>query len=412
MSLKFQNCAFLAYSYSILIVILWVDSRYYMYYNGYMFKRYIEDQILLSLRKNQVVILYGARQVGKTTLSKKIMTSYNKPLYLNADDINDRLKLQNKGASELINLFGDADLVVIDEAQRIENIGLTAKLIHDTYPNIKLLLTGSSSLDLASKIKEPLTGRSIEYTLYPLSLSEISDNNKGRSEAIKRALIFGSYPGLWDISQEETKAKLRSIATNYIYRDAFALQTIFDDSVMFNLLQLLAFQLGNEVSYNELATTLQISRDTAMRYVDLLEKARIIYRLRQFRRNERSLIGKLRKIYFYDLGIRNGLIDNFNDINLRTDKGALWENFCINERQKAQQQSKTYTRQFYWRNRSKQEIDLIEESSSKISAYEFKFSSNKNVKIPKTFSQLYPDVKLTVINSDNFIENLIKTYGI
>jgi predicted AAA+ superfamily ATPase len=377
-----------------------------------MYKRYLEAQILEGLREGLVVIVYGARQVGKTTLSREIMANYSKPLYLNADEIGDRLKLQNKGSSELKDFFGDSDLIVIDEAQRVENIGLTAKLIHDTYPDIKLLLTGSSSLDLAAKIKEPLTGRSVEYTLYPLSLSEISDNNKGKNEAMNKAFVFGSYPGLWGISQEKAKQRLRLLATNYIYRDAFALQTVFDDTLMFNLLQLLAFQLGNEVSYNELANTLQISRDTAMRYVDLLEKARIVYRLRQFRRNERSVIGKLRKIYFYDLGIRNGLIDNFNALQLRTDKGALWENFCINERQKAQQQARVYTRQFYWRNRSKQEIDLIEESAGELKAYEFKISPKKTVSIPKSFTELYPGVKLIVLNPDNFIGNLEKEYRI
>ena len=216
-----------------------------------MYKRYLEPQIQVSLKEGLVVIVYGARQVGKTTLSRKVMAKYNNPLYLNADEIGDRLKLQNKGSSELKDFFGDSDLIVIDEAQRVENIGLTAKLIHDTYPDIKLLLTGSSSLDLAAKIKEPLTGRSVEFTLYPLSLSEISDNNKGKTEAMNKALIYGSYPGLWDISQEQTKERLRLLATNYIYRDAFALQTVFDDTVMFNLLQLLAFQLGSEVSYNE-----------------------------------------------------------------------------------------------------------------------------------------------------------------
>ena len=179
---------------------------------------------------------------------------------------------------------------------------------------------------------------------------------------------------------------------------------------MFNLLQLLAYQIGKEVSYNELATTLQISRDTAMRYVDLLEKARIIYRLRQYRKNERSVIGKLRKVYFYDLGIRNGLIDNFNPLKLRDDKGSLWENFCINERQKAQQKNMIYTKQYYYRNRSKQEIDLIEESSGEIKAYEFKLSSNKNVNIPKTFQELYPNVSIEVLNTENFVGHLTREY--
>jgi hypothetical protein len=375
-----------------------------------MYKRYLEDQVKLSLKEGLVVIIYGARQVGKTTLARKIMTAYQRPLYVNADEVTERLRLQNKGSLELKDYFGNADIVVVDEAQRVENIGLTAKIIHDAYPEIKILLTGSSSLDLAAKIKEPLTGRSMEFTLYPLSLDEVASNNQEKENAMNRALIYGSYPAMWAMSSDQAKERLRLLATNYIYRDAFALQTIFDDTIMYNLLQLLAFQLGNEVSYNELATTLQISRDTAMRYVDLLEKARIIYRLRQYRRNERSIIGKLRKIYFYDLGIRNGLVDNFKPLQLRDDKGALWENFCLNERQKAQQRTRIYTRQFYWRNRSKQEIDLIEESSETIKAFEFKFSSNKTVSIPKSFEQLYPGTVLQVVNPENFISLLGKDY--
>ncbi len=375
-----------------------------------MYKRYLEDQIKKSLDEGLVVIIYGARQVGKTTLAKIIMDGYQNPLYINADEVTERLRLQNRSSSELKDYFGNANLVVIDEAQRVENIGLTAKLIHDTYPAIKLLLTGSSSLDLASKIKEPLTGRSWEYTLYPLSLDEVAATNQEKESAMGRALIYGSYPGIWSMSFDKAAERLRLLATNYIYRDAFALQTIFDDTVMYNLLQLIAFQLGNEVSYNELANTLQISRDTAMRYVDLLEKARIIYRLRQYRRNERSVIGKLRKVYFYDLGVRNGLADNFKPLHLREDKGALWENFCLNERQKSQQRARQYVRQFYWRNRSKQEIDLIEESSGTIKAYEFKFSSKKTVMIPKSFRELYPGTKLQVVNPDNFITLLAKDY--
>lgn len=375
-----------------------------------MYKRYLENQVKTSLEEGLVVIIYGARQVGKTTLAKKIMTSYKTPLYINADEVTERQRLQNKDSHELKDYFGEADIVVIDEAQRVENIGLTAKIVHDTYPEIKLLLTGSSSLDLAAKIKEPLTGRSWEYTLYPLSLDEIASTNQEKENAIGRALIYGSYPGIWSMSLGQAKERLRLLATNYIYRDAFALQTIFDDTVMYNLLQLLAFQLGNEVSYNELATTLQISRDTVMRYIDLLEKARIIYRLRQYRRNERSLIGKLRKVYFYDLGIRNGLIDNFKSLQIRDDKGALWENFCLNERQKAQQRTRRYTKQFYWRNRSKQEIDLIEEHSGTIGAFEFKFSQKKTARIPKSFEELYPGTRLQVINLENFVSLIAKEY--
>ena len=375
-----------------------------------MYKRYLESQIKKSLEDGLVVIIYGARQVGKTTLARMVMSNYQTPLYINADEVTERLRLQNKGSHELKDYFGDADIVVIDEAQRVENIGLTAKIVHDTYPTIKLLITGSSSLDLASKIKEPLTGRSWEYTLYPLSLDEVAATNQEKESAMNRALIYGSYPGTWTMSIDQTSKRLRLLATNYIYRDAFALQTIFDDTVMYNLLQLLAFQFGNEVSYNELATTLQISRDTVMRYVDLLEKARIIYRLRQYRRNERTVIGKLRKVYFYDLGVRNGLVDNFKPLQFRDDRGALWENFCLNERQKSQQRAQHYVRQFYWRNRSKQEIDLIEESSNTLKAFEFKLSSNKTVTIPKSFQELYPDTKLQVMSPDNFITLLTKEY--
>lgn len=372
-----------------------------------MFKRYIEHQIIDSLSKRKVVILYGARQVGKTTLAKHIAKTYENTVYLNCDDPIVVKNLTNKSAIELKNLIGNAELVVIDEAQRVLNIGLSIKLIHDTYPHIKLLVTGSSSLDLANKTKEPLTGRSIELMLYPLSIEEISESNLEKQNNVSKMLIYGSYPEAWNSSAQDASYFLKSLANNYLYRDAFNPDTYFDQTIINNLLQLLSYQVGNEVSYNELSKRLEIDKNTVKKYIDLLEKAFIIFRVNQFRKNERTVIGKLRKIYFYDLGVRNGLIDAFNPPDLRSDIGALWENFCFIERIKKIHSQQQFVRNFYWRYKNNQEIDLIEVQNEKISAYEFKYNQNKKIKTPRIFAEMYPSAELQIINKDNVFDSFL-----
>jgi predicted AAA+ superfamily ATPase len=351
--------------------------------------------------------LYGARQVGKTTLAKETAKHFKNPLYLNCDDPNVVTGLVNKSAVELKSYIGDADLVIIDEGQRVENIGITIKLIHDTYPTIKLLVTGSSSLDLANKISEPLTGRSEEIILYPFSINEVSNNRLDMESNLRTMLDRGGYPAIWRLSAQEAHSRLSSIANNYVYRDAFGPQVMFDQTVINDLLRLLAYQIGQEVSYGELAAKLSISKETVMRYIDLLEKAFIVIRRGQYRRNQRVEVGRLRKIYFTDLGIRNAIIENFKPLNTRDDTGALWENFCVIERLKYLQTQNRRVRSYYWRNADQREIDIIEEEADKLRAYECKLNPKKTVRIPVAFSRMYPNQSFEVINPDNFFDNFL-----
>lgn len=369
-----------------------------------MIERYIEPQITRSLDDGYVTILYGARQLGKTTLAKKLIQATPNSLYLTADDPAVITRLQNQPLSSLRSVIGDASFVVIDEAQRIENIGITAKLIHDEMPEKKLLLTGSSSLDLANKLKEPLTGRAQEIQLYPLAIKEISSNIIEADGYLQRLLVFGGYPGLWHLDERAAADRARLIANQYLYKDAFALNTVYDQTVIHTLLTLLAHQIGSEVSYSELAASLEISKETVMRYIDLLEKAFIIFRHVQYRKNQRVQIGRLRKIYFYDLGMRNALIDAFSPVEIRDDIGALWENFCILERIKHNQRAGLHARYYYWRSRDNQEVDVVEESSQETVAFESKWS--KDPKFPRGFQTAYPDIKTIGITKNNYWQYL------
>ena len=366
-----------------------------------MITRSAEKEIIKTLHQGLVSIVYGARQVGKTTLAKQIAKGYSNPLYLNCDDPTVVTSLTEKSAIELKSYIGNSDLVIIDEAQRVENIGITIKLIHDTYPEINLLVTGSSSLDLSNKISEPLTGRSVETILYPLSIEEVSENPAEIEINSKILMVRGGYPGMWNLSAATAYQRLSSIATNYLYRDAFAPQVVYDQTIINNLLRLLAYQIGNEVNYSELSQRLSIASETVKRYIDLLEKAFIIFRRNQYRRNQRAEIGKLRKIYFTDLGIRNALIDNFNPIETREDVGALWENFCVIERLKYIQSQELRIRSFYWRNSEKREIDIVEEEGEILRAFECKYG-NKQPKPPIDFTRSYPQASFSVVSPKNF----------
>jgi predicted AAA+ superfamily ATPase len=364
-------------------------------------QRYITPKVQDSLDRGDVAIVYGARQTGKTTLAKTILAEHEGGLYLNCDEPDIRTRLTERTSTELKALFGGAQLVILDEAQRIKDIGLTAKLIHDTFPEIKLLLTGSSSIDLANTVKEPLTGRSMEHILYPLAVTEVAETTIEATRLLEKSLIFGGYPKAWPMNHDDAAAYLRNLVNNYLYRDAFGATTILDSTTIDNLLRLLAFQVGNEMSYSEVGQHIGVNKETVTRYVDLLEKAFIIFRLPQYRRNQRYEVGRLRKVYFYDLGVRNGLIDNFSPLTHRNDIGALWENYCVVERQKYLQKQDTYARHYYWRSYTQQEIDLIEEIGTQTAAYEFKYKFQK-VKKPPAFNTEYPDVPFHVISSSEF----------
>jgi len=366
-----------------------------------MIQRDAQSTVKPVLSQGLVAIIYGARQTGKTTLAKQVATNYKKPLYLNCDDPTVVANLTGRSAQELKSYIGDTDFVVIDEAQRVENIGISLKLLHDSYPSIPLLVTGSSSLDLANRVAEPLTGRSIEIQLYPLSVREVSTDTPSMLAHARTLAVRGGYPGMWTLSGEEASKRLRNMAINYIFRDAFSPVVIYDQTILNNLLQLLAYQIGNEVNYGELSRRLSVSRETAERYIDLLEKAFIVFRLNQYRRNLRSEVGRLRKVYFYDLGIRNALIGDFRPIDARDDAGVLWENFCIVERLKYLGATRKHVRSYYWRNSNKREIDLVEEYSGELHAYEFKLGNNRP-RLPTEYSKLYPNSDYTVVNQTNF----------
>ena len=371
--------------------------------------RTIQQKVEAILRQGQVAIVYGARQVGKTTLAKQIAeTSKKRWLYLNCDDPITVANLTDKSAIELKAYLGDSQLVIIDEAQRVENIGITLKLIHDTYPEIDLLVTGSSSLDLANKITEPLTGRSVEISLYPLSVGEVSANN---TEVIPKAnvmMIRGGYPGMWHLSAEDAYTQLSNIANNYLYRDAFSPNVVYDQTIINDLLRLLAHQVGNEVNYSELGRKIGVTSDTVRRYIDLLEKAFIIFRRNQYRRNQRAEVGKLRKVYFTDLGIRNALIDDFRPLEHRDDIGALWENFCIVERLKFLQSTNKRVSSYYWRNNDKREIDLIEQESGEVRAIELKYGFKKPT-VPIDFQRDYPQASFITVNPENLQSTLLSS---
>ena len=366
-----------------------------------MIERYLKAKVISTLQDDLVAIVYGARQVGKTTLVKNVAEKYKNSLYLDCDIPQVTKQLTDVGVEELKTVIGNADLVIIDEAQRVKNIGLTAKIIHDLKLVKNLILTGSSSFDLSNKIKEPLTGRSVECFLEPLSILETSSNKIELISQIPQYLLYGSYPAIFQIGINKAIERLLALSSDYLYKDAFYFDVKVNVETISNLLQLLSHQIGSEVSYRGLADKLEINKETVMRYISLLENAFIIYRFKQYKRNQRTEVGRLRKVYFYDLGIRNGLINNFEPLEFRSDIGGLWENFVINERRKSHSSKAEHVKQFYYRSKTKKEIDLVEIDGQKMSLFDCKYRSTKAI-LPKEFIETYGNMDLSSINRDNF----------
>ena len=365
--------------------------------------RALQKKIENSLFKGKIIIIYGARQVGKTTLVKEIQSKYAADsVYLNCDEPDTRDALTNKTSTELKAFIGNKRLVIIDEAQRVENIGLSLKLIVDNFSDTQIIATGSSSFDLSNKIAEPLTGRKEEYYLYPFSLEELRSIYSGveTDRLLERRMIYGMYPEITQ-SAEEAEKKLKNLATSYAYKDILQYQNIKNSEVLEKLLKALALQIGNEVSYNELASLIGINRQTVENHVRLLEKAFIIFRLSPFSRNLRNELKKLRKIYFYDTGIRNALINNFNPLDLRSDAGSLWENFMISERIKYNNNHGVDNNMYFWRTTQKQEIDYMEEHGGALAAFEFKWKKDV-FKKPKPFMDAYPGSKIELVNNNSY----------
>ena len=374
-----------------------------------MIQRKILEQIKKSLFKGKTLILLGPRQSGKTTLLEMLSQEIKeKVLILDCDEPDIRKELTDASSTQLKQRTGSAKVVMIDEAQRVKNIGLTLKLFHDKIKDVQLIVTGSSSLELSSETSEPLTGRKYEYFLLPLSTEEMISFTDRTTEKrlLKNRLLFGMYPGVINEPGNEREI-LNNLASSYLYKDIFSFQDIRKPEMIESLLEALALQIGSEVSYNEIAGLLGIDQMTVRRYIDLLEKTFVLFRLRSFSRNVRNEIKKSRKIYFYDNGIRNAILSNFSDVELRTDKGALWENFLVSERVKFLNNHQLDTNIYFWRTTQQQEIDYIEERDGKISAYEFKWNAKSKKKIPQTFLKAYPGADTELLNPENYLDFLL-----
>ena len=368
-----------------------------------MIKRVLYNSLISRFNKGKAIVLLGPRQVGKTTLIKESLGS-KEFLFLNGDDPETRDLLENAGVSKLKAIIGKYTTVFIDEAQRIKDIGLIAKMITDQFSEVQLLLSGSSALEISNSTQESLTGRKFEYHLYPISWEEFEDH-VGYMEAsaqLEERLIYGMYPDVLN-HRSEVRDVLKQLTSSYLYKDVLALTGIKKPELLDKLVKALALQLGSEVSYNELSSLLQIDKATVSKYVDLLEKAFIVFRLNSFSRNQRNEIKNNRKIYFYDNGIRNMIINNLNPLDLRTDKGALWENFLISERIKLQEYHQIYANNYFWRTVQKQEIDFVEESNGQLTAYEFKWKQKRSAKIPSVFLREYA-AQGQIIDQENFRE--------
>jgi hypothetical protein len=368
--------------------------------------RRIQKNVEGALFQGKIVVIYGARQVGKTTMVKKIMEKYDGSLYLNCDEPDIRNALINKTSTELKSFIGSRRLVVIDEAQRVKNIGLTLKLIADTFPEIQIIATGSSSFELSGKISEPLTGRKTEFFLYPFSVDELCQiySPLEINRLLEEQLVFGMYPGVIFAGPDREK-RVRELATSYSYKDVLAYQDIRNPELLEKLLQAMALQVGSEVSYTELAQVVGANKVTVESYIRILEQAYIIFRVGPFSRNIRNELKKKRKIYFYDLGLRNALINNLNPISLRQDVGALWENFMMSERMKRNKNLGISANIYFWRTNTGKEIDYIEDLGGALSGYEFKWQKNSFTK-PKEFLTAYQGSTITLVNRENYIDFL------
>ncbi len=374
-----------------------------------MLQRDIQNEVLTELLSGKVIKLFGTRRVGKTILLEQIESEFKGRIsVLNGDDINTERLLSERTVVNYRQLLSDIDLLIIDEAQNIKDIGQILKLMIDAVKHIAILVSGSSSFDLHNKTGEPLVGRSYEFELYPFSIHELLQKESflNISKTIEDLLIFGNYPELIYINEFAKKQKyLSELVHSYLLKDILMIDGIKNASKMRDLLRLIAFQVGNMVSYDELGRQLGVSRNTVEKYLDLLSKTFIIYKLPSYSTNPRKEISKASKWYFYDNGIRNAIIGNFSSLPTRNDTGALWENFLISERIKHDRNTGIIAQYFFWRNYASNEIDLIIENSGSLTAYEFKWSENK-AKIPISFSKQYPQVDCKVISRNNIKEFL------
>jgi predicted AAA+ superfamily ATPase len=373
-----------------------------------MIERALEKTIRSRLKSGKAIVLLGARQVGKTTLLKKIFADSGEILWLNGDEKDVQDLFENSSSSRLKVFFGKNKTVIIDEAQRISEIGLRMKLITDQIPEVQLVATGSSAFELANKLNEPLTGRKWEYKIYPLSFGEMVNHHGLLEEKrlIAHRMVYGYYPEVINQIGSE-KEILKQLSDSYLYKDVLLLEQIKKTAGLLKLLQALAYQLGSQVSYSELSSLTGLDAKTIEKYITVLEQTYIIFRLGSFSRNLRSELKKSRKIYFYDNGIRNALIANFIQPESRLDVGALWENFLMSERKKYLEYNQKWVNSWFWRTKEQAEIDYIEEEGGSLSAYEFKWNTKAKHKTPKLFLNTYSDSTYKIIHPGNVEEFLL-----
>lgn len=369
-------------------------------------KRTIQDKVVNRLQPNKAVLIFGARRVGKTVMIRNIINNFSgKSMLLNGEDHDTLALLENRSVSNYRHLFGATDLLAIDEAQNIPAIGSVLKLIVDEVPNIRVIASGSSSFDLFNKTGEPLVGRSTQFLLTPFSQREISqiENPLETKRNLESRLIYGSYPEVVMLDDFERKTDyLRDIVNAYLLKDILAIDGLKNSAKMRNLLRLIAFQIGCTVSYDELGKQLGMSKNTVEKYLDLLEKVFVIFRLGAYSGNLRKEVTKAGKWYFYDTGIRNAIIGAFSPLSIRQDTGALWENYMIAERLKLTNNENLHKNMFFWRTYDKQEIDLIETDSENMTALEFKWG-NKIKPAPKAFAEAYSHAQFYIVNPDNYL---------
>lgn len=372
-----------------------------------MIRRQLQDVIEARMFAGKAIIVIGARQVGKSTLFNMVLEGRKESaLQLNCDEPEVQEMLSAMNTQELKLLIGQNKILVIDEAQRVENIGMTLKRIADNFPDVQLLVTGSSSFELQNKLNEPLTGRKFEYHLFPLSTGELL-NAQGLlsvKQTLESRLIFGSYPDIFN-HQDDAKDLLYNLSNSYLYKDLLNLESVRRPALLGKLLTALALQVTSEVSYNELAQTVGTDNKTVEKYVDLLEKCFVIFKLNGFSRNLRTELKRAKKFYFYDNGIRNAILQNFAPLALRQDVGALWENFFISERIKANQYCGRYVNSYFWRTNQQQEIDYIEECDGQFSLFEMKWNPKRaNTQFPNTFLTAYDVKEKAIVTPENWLE--------
>lgn len=373
-----------------------------------MIKRTLESTITPLLGTRKAIIIMGARQVGKSTLLSTILAGRNDVMWLNGDDTDVQALFSQMTSTRIRTILASHRILVVDEAQRITDIGLRLKLITDQVPDVQVIATGSSSFELAGKINEPLTGRKREFRMFPVTFSEMVNHTNLIEELrlIPHRMVYGYYPEVVSSPGQE-RVVLKELADSYLYRDILSLEGINKPDKLVKLLQALAYQIGSQVSYNEVGQLVGLDSKTVERYIDILEKSYIIFRLGSFSRNLRNELKSSRKIYFWDLGIRNAVIGNLSQVESRTDVGALWENFVITERMKHLSYSGSFAQVWFWRTQQQKEIDLLEEEDGQLYAYEFKWNEHKaKTKCPTSFSSAYPEALFKVITPHNIDEFL------